>query len=310
MHAADSQRSVTVVIPSTAIPERFELLLRAIRSVVEQRGVSAIPLVVLNGAQYTAAAEQALRRDPDIQVVARTERDLPSALRHGRELVQTPWFTTLDDDDILMADALATRLTVLQSNPALDIVATNGLVRQDGRDILNIPASLQIGNDPLRALEHHNWFLPGCWLARSDRVRPELFDGMPRYRECTFLALKMASQYKLQWIDTPTVIRFVDSPLAESRTREYVLGQVEAQKGLAALPLPPYLQRSLRWRMAAALHESADRLWSEGDVHGAWNLHLESLRAYRGLRFLPFTLRLVSSTVRNALGMRTARESL
>lgn len=302
MHAAG--RSVTVVIPSTAIPERFELLLRAIRSVLEQRGVSAIPLVVLNGAQYTAEAERALRANADIQLAVQPERDLPSALRRGRELVQTPWFTSLDDDDLLLPGALAMRVDVLQSNPELDIVATNGLVRQNGRDTLHMAASHRIGDDALRALARHNWFLPGCWLARSDRVLPELFDGMPRYRECTFLALKMASQYNLRWIDEPTVVRYIDSPFAESRTREYLLGQVEAQHGLAALPLPAYLQRSLRWRMAAALHEIADRFWSEGNLEEAWGFHMKSLRAYRGLRFLPFTARLIAATGRVAMGRR------
>ncbi|MBC8087442.1 MAG: glycosyltransferase [Phycisphaerae bacterium] len=288
---------VTVVIPSTAIPERFDLLLRAIRSVREQRGVRAIPLVVLNGTQYTADAERALRAEQDVRVVVQEDRNLPAALRRGREEVHTPWFTALDDDDLLLPDALATRLSVLQGNSELDIVVTNGIIRHKGRDTLHVPASLNITASPLRALVHHNWFLPGCWLARTDRVLPELFDGMPRYRECTFLALRMASQYRLRWIDAPTVVRFVDSPQAESQSRHYVMGQVDALRALAALELPDYLQKSLRLRITAAMHESADLLWREGKLDQAWRMHWDSLRAYRGLRYLSFTRHLLLASL-------------
>lgn len=292
-----SAAEVTVVIPTTAMPERCALLLRAIRSVKEQQGVHAVPLVVLNGSQYTAETERALRAEPDVRVVVRADRHLPAALRYGREQLHTPWFSALDDDDVLLADALATRMEVLKANPELDIVVTNGIVRHLDRDTLNMPANLNIGDSPLRALVHHNWFLPGCWLARTDRVLPNLFDGMPRYLECTFLALRMASQYNLRWIDTPTVVRFVDSPHAESKTREYLLGQVDALRALAKLELPHYLQQSLRWRLAAAMHESADLLWTEGKLRQAWRLHWDSLLAYGGARYLPFTRHLLAATL-------------
>ncbi len=301
--------AVTVVIPSTAIPERFELLRRALHSVREQQGVSATALVVLNGTQYTAESARALRAEPNVQVCVRTERDLPAALRAGRDLVQTPWFTALDDDDLLLPHALATRLAVFEAYPELDIVVTNGLLRHNGRDVLNMPARLHIGRDPLRALVHHNWFLPGCWLARTNRVLPDLFEGMPRYRECTFLALRMAAHYKLRWIDAPTVVRYVDSPHAESKTREYVLGQEDALRALAALELPEYLQRSLRRRITAAMHESADLLWTEGNLDDAWRQHWASLRAYRGLRYLPFTWRLLATTLLRTTRRLTVRSA-
>lgn len=296
MSAAD--RSVTVVIPTTAIPERFALLMRAIQSVKEQRNVRAIPLVVLNGAQYTSHDEDALRAEPDVIVAKQNERSLPAALRLGRSLVSTPWFASLDDDDLLTPDALDKRLGVFAEFPETEVVATSGFIRHNGRDRLNMPPSRRIGDDPLRALVTLNWFLPGCWLARTDRVLPDVFDGMPKYRECTFLALKLASQYKLRWLDEPTVIRFVDSPFAESQTREYVMGQVDAMRALAKLPLPRYLQRSIQWRIAAAHHETADRFWTEGNMQEAWREHLESLRAFRGLRYLPFTRRLLMSSLR------------
>lgn len=159
MNAAErpvTEVSVTVVIPTTARRERASLLRRAIASVREQQGIHARALVVVNGPHRAPEVENELRGDPDIQVLVLAEGSLPGALRAGRALVETRWFATLDDDDFLLPDALITRARVLEANPDVDVVVTNGIFRTDGTDIVNIDPNLNVGADPLHALLQRN----------------------------------------------------------------------------------------------------------------------------------------------------------
>lgn len=291
--------SATVIIPSRGLRERANVIWRAIDSVREQRGIRAVPLVVLNGAQRAPEVEGVLLADPGVRLIVRDAPGIASALRTGREAVNTPWFTALDDDDILLPDALARRVHALEAHPECDVVVTNGLIREDGSDdVLHMPAEAGVGRDPLRALLRRNWLLPGSWLARTDRMGATLFDAMPRHRECTYLALRFASEYHMRWLQEPTIVYNLGSPFAASRSREYLLGQVDALHSLLTLPLPQRVRARLRWQVAAALHEGADFLWSVGELDDAWRLHLRSLVAMGGLRFLPFTRHLLSAAWR------------
>ena len=101
--------AVSVVIPTLGQREREAWLRRAVASVLDQRGVRAVPLVVLNGAQPSPAVECWLRAEPRLRLVTREEANLPLALLAGRRAVDTPFFATLDDDDQLLPDALALR---------------------------------------------------------------------------------------------------------------------------------------------------------------------------------------------------------
>lgn len=301
---------VTVVIPSRGLAARATLLWRAIDSVRAQRGVVAVPLVVLNGAQRAPEVEGALRAAPGVRLVVRANADLPSAHRAGREGVDTPWFGTLDDDDILLPGALARRVQALEAHPAADVVVTNGLVRAGDRDTLHVPDGNDVVRDPLRALLRQNWLLPGAWLARASRVGPELYDGMPRYRECTFLALRFSTAFTMHWDREPTVVYHLGSPHAESRSWDYVLGQVASVRTLLALPLPAWMRRRLRQEIVAAYHLGADRLWSEGKTGDAWRMHGRTLAAWGGLRHLTFTRHLLAASWRDFMAKAGASRSV
>ncbi|MEO7999773.1 MAG: glycosyltransferase family A protein [Gemmatimonadaceae bacterium] len=307
---AATERSVTVIIPSTARRERVPLLRRAIASVRDQQGIRAIPLVVLNGAHRTAEVEAELRADSQVQLVVLAEGSLAGALNAGRTCVKTRWFGTLDDDDVLLPSALATRVRALEEHPEMDVVVTNGITRIKGEDSLHMSPMLDIGSDPLRVLMKRNWLLPGSWLARSDRVGVTFFEGMPRYRECTYIAIRFAAEYKMMWLAEPTMIWNAESPFSESRSRAYLLGQVEAIQALMALDIPPHFRRYLRWQIAAASHQSADLLWSEGSVENAWRLHWQSLLGYWGVRYIPFTRFLVMASLRKMFSRVAVGDSL
>ncbi len=290
------ERSVTVVIPSRGRRDRAGVLRRAIDSVLSQEHVRATPLVVLNGEQEDADLPAALH-DAGARVIVQHIAGLPEALRAGRVAVETPWFATLDDDDVLMPGALDVRLRLLESQPELDVVVSNGLVCRASGESLHVAPELDVATDPLRAMRVRNWLLPGSWLARSARVGPSLFDGMPRYLECTFLALRFANEYRMCWMQEPTMRYSHGSPQAESQSSGYRLGQVEALRGLLHLPLPAWYRRAVERDVSAAYHDAANYYWLAGQLREAWAMHARSLASPGGLRFLPFGRHLVRAMI-------------
>lgn len=279
------------------LAERADLLDAALDSILRQRGVAALPVVVLNGTQASPSVERRLELDGRIHLVRLAEAGLPAALAAGRAAVETPWFGTLDDDDELLPGALALRVAALREDPGVDVVVTNGYQRTGPRDRLNVAAGVDVESDPLRALFRGNWLLPGSWLCRSERVGSELFDGMPSYLECTFVAARFATEYRMKWLPAPTVAYRLDSPAAESRARPYVVGQADALREILQLPLPEDVRREVRARIARAYHHAAEYDLRDGSLAAAWKSHLASLREPGGWRFLPFTRHLLAPMV-------------
>ncbi len=290
---------VTVVIPTRGLRERADSLAAAIDSVLAQSSLRAVPLVVLNGADRCPDLERALQADRRLRLLTRNEAGLPGALRAGREAVDTAWFATLDDDDLLLPGALALRARAFEQRPDLAVVVTNGFRRDGAGDVLNIPPGSDVNGDPLRALLRRNWLLPGSWLARSDAVGATLFDGMPRYLECTYLAVRFSTEYRMLWLETPTVIYRLGSPRAESRSRDYVLGQVDALHRILELDLPRDVRRQLRARIASSYHRAANRALRDGAVREAWGWHAASLCSPSGWRYLPFARHLLHAVWRD-----------
>jgi hypothetical protein len=291
---------ITIIVPSRGLQARLTHLLRAVESIRSQQGVRAIPMVVLNGALCSPEVESALHAIEELQLIVVPTEGIPGALRAGRAAVGTRWFGTLDDDDVLMPGSLAMRVDALRSSGA-DVVVTNGFRRLDGVDRLHVPAKLNVGSKPLRAFRKLNWFLPGSWLARSDRVDASIFDDMPPYRECTYLALRFATGFRMHWLQEPTVIYHEFSPHAESTSWHYFEGQLDASRALLSLDLPASVRRQLRWDIAALLHDHADRHYADGALDQAWEFHIRSLVSWCGFRFLPFTRHLVSMELRRAM---------
>lgn len=289
---------LTVVIPTLAHRARAPGLYRAIESVVSQRGVRAVPLVVVNGAHRDAHLVRALQADARLRVLLRDAAGLPEALRTGREAVDTACFATLDDDDVLLPGALALRRDALLERPDCDVVVTNGYRRVGDRNVLHVGAGAEVEGDPLRALRGGNWLLPGSWLCRTDRVDATLFDGMPRYLECTFLAVRFATAHRMRWLPEPTVVYTESSPLAESGSRAFLLGQAAALRSLLALELPDDMRRWVRGCVAHACHAAADAELHAGRTREAWRWHAATLREPGGWRHLSFARHLLRASWR------------
>src|SRR5262245_18687092 len=135
-------------MPTRGRRERAALLKRAIQSVLAQAAVRAVPLVVINGPHRDAALARELSADRRLRVLILDDADLPAAFCAGRRMVDSEWFTELDDDDILLPEALAMRLLALQGSPGLGVVVTRGWKRGAGGDELNIDDVSALERDP------------------------------------------------------------------------------------------------------------------------------------------------------------------
>jgi hypothetical protein len=260
--------------------------------------VTTTVIVVLNGPDRDPGIERELRDNVRISLVVRDVRGLPAALAAGRALVRTPWFSTLDDDDLYLPGALQLRVRALEQRPDCAAAITNGYIRAGGCDTLHVKGEHRIHADPVRAMLDRNWCLPGSWMCRASMIGADLFDEMPSYLECTYLALRIASSYPVVWIDTPTVVYNVGSPLAESLSRADVLGQVGALQRIVELDLPNDVREAFRARIAGAYHAAADHERRAGALLEACRWHIASMLQRSGWRYASFTRHLVRDALR------------
>jgi glycosyltransferase involved in cell wall biosynthesis len=294
----EADPAVTIIVPTLGLRERAASLQAAITSALAQAGVRPTVIVVLNGANRDAKVERALREDRRVTLLVRDTRGLPAALAAGRAMVETPWFTALDDDDFLLPGALLLRVRALEERTDCAAVITNGFRRNGAGDELHVKPDNGVHTDPLRAMLRGNWLLPGSWLCRTELVGVSVFEEMPRFLECTYLALRIAAEHPIVWRETPTVVYSVGSPAAESLSRASVLGQVDGLRRIIALELPDDVRRALRSRIAGAYHAAADHERVAGALRAAWRWHVASLLQPSGWRYLPFTRHLLRDAVR------------
>ena len=284
---------VSIIMPTMATRERADSLVRAIETVVAQKGVRGVPLVVVNGRVGAPDLLTHLHRRPDIRLVILEEANLPRALQAGRQRVQTPYFAVLDDDDELLPNALEIRLAALEAGPPADVVVTNGVLAGRGRAELNIADFREAEADPLRRLLAQHWLPPRAGLFRTAAVTTAFFDGMPRYREWTYLALRMALGLRIRFAAQPTFVYRTDTPGSLSKSRPYCLAGPAAIRRMLELDLPADVRAILRLRLAGDLHSAAVCELDAGRYGAAWGWHLKSLVQPSGWRYLPFARNLL-----------------
>jgi hypothetical protein len=276
---------VSIVMPTLASRERAASLLRAIDTVVSQKGVRGIPLVVVNGTTGAPEVLEHLRRRTDIRLVTRDEASLPGALRAGRALVDTPHFAVLDDDDELLPGALHARLEVLERTPGADLVVTSGFLAGFGRRELNIVDFRAIEADPLRMLLVQHWLPPCAGLFRASSITPEFFEAIPKYREWTYLALRFALARRIAFAACPTFVYCTDTVASLSKSRAYCLAGPPAIARMLELPLPADVRAALRIRMGEDMHSVSSRELEDGNYGSAWRWHGRSLAQPSGWRY-------------------------
>jgi len=288
----DSDR-VSVIVPTEAHVSRAASLVRAIDSILTQRNVQATPIVVVNG----------LRRDPQIvlhlmnrrgiRMLYLPEGSLPTALRVGRALVDTPCFSVLDDDDELLPDALYLRVRALNEDKRAGAIVTNGFVDVGGSRTLNIDEFTGFEANPLAAFVRRHWLPPCAGLFRTEAVGPGFFERIPAYLEWTYLAVCIALHCRIRFVPRPTFVYHADTPRSLSKSRSYILAQPAGLLRVLELDLPADIRAHFETRLTKAHHEISVMELGEGRRREAWRWHVKSLVGRRGWQHALYTRRLI-----------------
>ena len=234
-----------------------------------------------------------LARRTDIRFIHANSTTLPQALRVGRDAVDTPFFSELDDDDELLPGALSARLEALRADENVAAVISNAVLRSSHGKRESVPDREAVESDPLRALLTINWMVPGSALFRTDVVTSDYFSRMPPYLEWTYLGLRLALAHRLSFLSEPSAVHWNGLPFSINDSSECRNQRPNAVDRLLELPLPADVRRTLKMKQAAYYHEIADASVTAGARGSAWRAHLKSLFSPSGAKYLPFTRHLI-----------------
>lgn len=280
-------KMISVIIPTLAEARRSTSLLRAIDSILSQEDVRAIPIVVVNGNRFDPLLVERLKH-LGIKLHMEAIGDLINALVVGRRLVETPYFSFLDDDDEYFPHALRVRLTPMLTDMDIDVVVSNGY-RFDGE--VRSASAKNISNarqDPILALLENNWLTSCGGLYRTERIDSKFFADATKYAEWTYLAFKICLSYRIAFVDNPSyVINDTEGSLSKSVNYNAALAGI--MERILDLPLPPHARRAVRRKYGSALHDLSSHCLETQERKKALQLHLKSLCQPGGLRFILYS---------------------
>ena len=284
---------IEVIIPTECETKRGPLLLRAIDSVVGQKGVSAVPVVVVNGSRVDPSYLAQLARRPDIRLVQRAEPSLFKARRAGFESGHARFFAILDDDDIFLPGALARRVEALLADDSVDWVVANGIFVTPQGDVPFIPDVEAVRRDPMGTLLDHCWLCSAGNLFRRSAVAPDIFDTT-QSMDLSYIAFRLLAEKKELRILDESTFRYFDYPDSTSKQHSYNEHAASAIQAMMRLDLPARVRRGLASKYRRAMHDAASHHFVRGEMREAWAAHLRSLAGLPELfRFAAFTRKLL-----------------
>jgi len=289
---AVAPESVTVIMPTLAQARRARVLEAAVSSVLSQPGVLAVPLVVVNGSYADPSLITRLERTPGVRLIHRQQAHQGDALAAGRAAVDTPWFTELDDDDVLLPGALALRLQHVSTLQGAAVLVSNGWVQRGESRRLAIPDVDRVAANPLAAMADGTWLLPGAGLFRTEAVDTELLTNLPRYLEWTCLALRLAHRGDIHFLDQPTFVHHEGRADGLWGSPECVLGLPAGLRRVIDRDVVESLRPEFIRRLASACNTAANLELARGRWRQAWRWHLQCLGS-GGWEYLPYTRKLL-----------------
>lgn len=282
--------AVSVIIPTMASLERSQLLQRAVASIRASSSQAVRIIAVVNGTRFDTQVCDWLKAQSDIHFEYMAEPSLPGALLRGRELVETDYFSTLDDDDEYLPGVTDQKLAALHADAQADLLVGNFYrCSADGVDTLGYD---RLGDVPARPLEcgmQFNWLSSGNALYRTASVPVRYFEISHAYAEWTLLAFQLAMDAKkIIVLDIP-VFRCHETPNSLSKSTFYVDAYIPLFERMLAAAPPPAIARLVRQKMGAAYHDASVAALREGKRFHAWRYHGQSLAKPGGLRYLSYT---------------------
>jgi glycosyltransferase involved in cell wall biosynthesis len=282
---------VSTIIATMAAPERSELVRRAVLSVRRSSTLPVTIIVVVNGKRSDPELVAWLRAQHDVRLEILARPSLPHALLRGRELVRTPYFSTLDDDDEYLGNAIDLRLEAIRQSGA-DVVVTNGFRYCSGTIERSYDTLGKVPANPLEELFRTAWLHNGNALYRSDSVGSAFFTDHHAYAEWTWLAYKLALAGKrIAVLETPTFI-YYDTPGSLSKSAICREAYMSLYRRMLDANPPPAVVRHIKRRIQSGLHDQSCYALDQGRRLEALRFHLCSLTA-GGLRYFSFGRRLL-----------------
>lgn len=282
---------------TTCEANRKKVLLEAIDSVLAQAELRPEMLLVVNGSRFDAELLRLLSSNDRLQIVQVAEPNFPGAIREGVFRARAEFFSFLDDDDLFLPGAVASRVQPMIADSTIDFVATNGWLEcAGGENTLAFPQADEIRSRPLASFLQANWLASCGGMFRAARCGVDFFPREARYcnQEWTLLAFDLlVSGRRPCFLDVPTFFKR-DTPesLYKTRKEEYCLAELEAAQHMFEAA-PGSVKGLARRKLVDALHEVSDFYREQGRGASAWKYHLKTL-SRGGLRHLFYTRKLIS----------------
>jgi len=288
-----ASEKVDVIVRTTLEEKRKSGIFRAIDSILSQQKVEAIPLIVANGSKYNKEIFDLLKARTDLRFIYVEEGSTSAAMRVGRQQVESPFFTFLDDDDELLPDALWTRMEPMLQDPGIDLVATSGFFESKGELKPDIPNISEHQDKPLLGIAKRCWLSSCGGLFRSSSITPEYCDGSTNYQELTLLAFKIAvSNKKILFLDKPTYVVH-DSQGSLSKSLEHIEASEDVIQEMLQRQLPADVRAVLEEKYRNILHVLSASYFNSGRLAKSWLYHLRSMKPPYTLKYIYFTRKLL-----------------
>ncbi len=287
-------QDITVIIPSLGLAERGSAIKRAVDSILIQSNVNARVIIVINGNRFSPDMLAQFNDMERVKVTYIKDANISSARLEGRDLVTTPYFCFLDDDDVILPNGLRTRVKAFEDDPTLDVVATKGYMDIAGKLNPVYTDYLRHDDDCLKALTEINWLTSCGGLYRSETVTRDIFTDLPPSMEITMIAFKVAERYRVKRLNDITFIVYTSAGERLSQTDHYLDNIAKVLELMKTGTNRADIRYAFARRLGDHAHYLADRALKQGSMHTAWGYHFESLKAPGGLKYLTYTRHLIT----------------
>jgi GT2 family glycosyltransferase len=281
--------TVSVLVPTY---DRARYIGAAVESVLAQRFTDLEVIVVDDGSTDETAAILARIDDPRLRVLRREHGGIGKALNAGLHVARGRYVARNDSDDLWLPDHLATMVTALDANPALDLVYGRAeLIDAEGAPLPGGRGDpLRHPGDPLRSLLHTDYTASVTSVMRRAAIeRAGGWDESFATSEDWDMALRIALHGSVQFIDHVVArIRLHDgnATMAPSHVARALADRLRIVEQILRDPAVPPALRALAPRFRR-------------DVHiGTALQHLELRQFPDALRTLRATVRVGGSPVR------------
>ena len=219
---------VSVVIPTCGRPA---MLLRAIRTVLDQTMHDIELIVVIDGEDPATLEALATVGDPRLRWIAHDRKRGAGQTRDtGADAARGNWVAFLDDDDEWLPRKLERQLASAPVEPA--VLMTLSRVVTPGGDFIR-PADPYTGQEPIDEwlFDRRTWLRGAGFLQTSSLMMPRMMFDQLRFRDTRQheeweLVLRAVKQlgYRLITVPEPLVIHYLGDPRA-SLSKTYTWGR-------------------------------------------------------------------------------------